>query len=320
MRFKHILLFLFFTFTTQHAISQSFDKEEQYKQALQNAKLAFNAKQYSQAVVFYREALKIKPKALLPQYKIEDIRTIYIKKEIDLLKTANKPKDKPKKTKRKKQKKAEQEAINKQVEATATKKMNQDAEKVMKEMYELKTVAEVLNIDDEPDIDTENIEVQDIEPDRETAMKEIKTKNSKPIKYETDKQQITAKTKEIKKEETIKKPVEKPEKKQKKTVKKATKPKIVKKTTKKPTKDWIEKENNRLAKIYPNKKTIEEIDKPQKHITRVIMNINGKVTTYLKVKHSWGATFYFVDEVGLDLSSISQNFFFRMTNLDTYKD
>ena len=81
---------------------------------------------------------------------------------------------------------------------------------------------------------------------------------------------------------------------------------------------WIEQEKDRLITVYPNKKTVEEIDKPGKHITRIIMNIDNKVTIYLKVKHSWGATFFFIDEVGLELKSISETYFNLKTNLKTY--
>ncbi|MCK9208413.1 MAG: hypothetical protein M0P66_14975, partial [Salinivirgaceae bacterium] len=81
---------------------------------------------------------------------------------------------------------------------------------------------------------------------------------------------------------------------------------------------WIEQEQKRLAVSYPNKKTVEELDQPGKHITRVIMNINQKVVIYLKVRHSWGATFFFIDEVGQELKSINEQYFNLMTNLDTY--
>ena len=48
------------------------------------------------------------------------------------------------------------------------------------------------------------------------------------------------------------------------------------------------------------------------------MNIDNKVVIYLKVKHSWGATYFFIDEVGQELKSISATYFNLMTNLKTY--
>lgn len=319
---KKILLFFatFLFLNVQNAVSQDFNKEEQYKQALQNAKLAFQAEQYSQAVVFYREALNIKPNALLPKYKIEDIRTIYIKKEMEAIQTVEK------KDKKRKRKKVKKETIEKEAEVLATKKMNQEADRVLKELDELKTVAEVLNINDSINLDIEEVQVDDTEPDREIAMNEIETRKNKTISFEKPKKQITAKPKNLKetKESVVNKKeiaakhqlTKKKNKlplKQKNSIKKST----AKSDKKNP--EWVKKEHIRLAKKYPNKKTIEEIEKPQKHITRIIMNIDGKVTTYLKVKHSWGATFYFIDEVGLDLRSISQTYFFSMTDLNTYK-
>lgn len=319
---KKILLFFatFLFLNVQNAVSQNFDNEEQYKQALQNAKLAFQAEQYSQAVVFYREALNIKPNALLPKYKIEDIRTIYIKKEMEAIQTVEK------KDKKRKRKKIKKETIEKEAEVLATKKMNQEADKVLKELDDLKTMAEVLNIDDSINLDIEEVQVDDIEPNREIVMNEIETRKNKTISFEKPKKQITAKAKTIKKinetatqkkadykkPQITKKPNNSPPEKKNSTKKSTTK-------SKKNNPEWVKKEHIRLAKKYPNKKTIEEIEKPQKHITRIIMNIDGKVTTYLKVKHSWGATFYFIDEVGLDLRSISQTYFFTMTDLNTYK-
>lgn len=318
---KNLLFFVaFLLLNVQNVFSQNFDNEEQYKQALQNAKLAFYAKQYSQAVFFYREAIKIKPDALLPKYKIEDIRTIYIKKEMETIKTVEK------KDKKRKNKKGKNEILEKEAALLATKKMNQEADKVWKELDELKTIAEVLHIEDTIDFDIEEVQVDDIEPDREVSMNEMETKKNNPISFETQKKQITAKPKTIKKiNESVAKKKEITEKYQV-TKKQQNSSKKKKNSTKKNTEkyqknnpEWVKKEHIRLAKKYPDKKTIEEIQKPQKHITRIIMNIDGKVTTYLKVKHSWGATFYFVDEVGLDLRSISQTYFFTMTDLDTYK-
>ena len=72
------LFLLTFCLLPTISFSQTSDSEQQYKAAMQNAKTAFDAKMYSEALYFYREALKIKPDAKLPRYKIEDIRTIYI--------------------------------------------------------------------------------------------------------------------------------------------------------------------------------------------------------------------------------------------------
>lgn len=81
--------------------------------------------------------------------------------------------------------------------------------------------------------------------------------------------------------------------------------------------EFIEKENQRLVEKYPNKKTVETIEKPGKIITRVVMNIDQKVTVYLKVKHGWGATYYFIEEIGFEPKSVSGIYFNRMTDLTT---
>ncbi len=187
---KIIFLFTFFVLFINSLQAQEFNTEEQYKQSMQNAKLAFEAKQYSQAVVFYREALRIKPKALLPKYKIEDIRTIYIKKEIDLQQTAKKPKIKKKKRKKKE--------IDEEIKIAATKKMNKDAEEAKKELEELKitSVAEVI---EEPKEQSKEEKPKKIE--REKGLDEITSKKQNAIKYKSDNKQFTVKAKDVPKQE-----------------------------------------------------------------------------------------------------------------------
>ncbi len=49
---------------------------------------------------------------------------------------------------------------------------------------------------------------------------------------------------------------------------------------------------NALAKQYPNGKTVENYNKPNKKIKRIIINKNGIAKEYIEVKYSYG-TFYF---------------------------
>ncbi len=83
-------------------------------------------------------------------------------------------------------------------------------------------------------------------------------------------------------------------------------------------KAWKDAEKQKLRKQYPEQKTVLEIDQPGKHITRVIMNVDNDISVYLKVKHSWGATFFFEEEVGEDLRSITEVYFNKMTDLQNY--
>lgn len=317
-----VFLFIFFSFIVYISVGQEFSTDDQYKQAMANAKMAFEAKQYSQAVMFYRDAQQIKPKELLPRYKIEDIRTIYIKEELDSLKAVPVVATTQPIKKSKKEMEVADQQIKEMVEQQATEKMYNDADQVKKEISALVITAEVLQIDDSPTIDDAAV-VNDIAPDREVAINTIETRNAqqidhKPIEKEQgltlSKQEIP----EINKTTDSVVPEKKPEN---KPVIVKQKPEVVQTVSepKEKSKEWIVRENDRLAKIYPNMKTVEEIDQPGKHITRVIMNINNEVTIYLKVKHDWGATFFFINEIGLDPVSISETYFNLKTKIATYE-
>ena len=288
--------------------SQESAAEQQYKAAMQNAKTAFDAKMYSEALYFYREALKIKPDAKLPRYKIEDIRTMYIDDGIKEIAE---------------NKKVTQDEAKIEAETKADERIEAEIEQAQKELETLK-VATVISIDEETVVDDENIDIADVEPTLETKQPEPEPivvepakEEPKPI-VEPESQPVVEQPVAPVKEEP--KPVE-PEK---KTV--VTKQPIVKPT--KPAPHQLsdeEKEARKEAEMqqlkirYPEQKTVLEIDQPGKHITRVIMNIDNKVSVYLKVKHNWGATFYFQDEIGEDnLRSISEQTFNKLTNLATY--
>lgn len=311
MQAKHFLIAIILLITSTLSYSQESASEQQYKAAMQNAKTAFDAKMYSEALYFYREALKIKPDAKLPRYKIEDIRTMYIDDGIKEIAE---------------NKKVTQDEAKIEAETKADERIEAEIEQAQKELETLK-VATVISIDEETVVDDENIDIADVEPTLETKQPEpepIVTQPVEPAKeepkpiVEPEPQPVVEQPVAPAKEES--KPVE-PEK---KTV--VTKQPIVKPA--KPAPRQLtdeEKEARKEAEMqqlkirYPEQKTVLEIDQPGKHITRVIMNIDNKVSVYLKVKHNWGATFYFQDEIGEDnLRSISEQTFNKMTNLATY--
>jgi len=49
---------------------------------------------------------------------------------------------------------------------------------------------------------------------------------------------------------------------------------------------------SKLARTYPEGKTVENYNKPKKKILRIIINHNGIAKEYIKVQYSYG-TFYF---------------------------
>ena len=309
MQAKHFFIAIISLITSTLSYGQESASEQQYKAAMQNAKTAFDAKMYSEALYFYREALKIKPDAKLPRYKIEDIRTMYIDDGIKEIAE---------------NKKVTQDEAKIEAETKADERIEAEIEQAQKELEILK-VATVISIDEETVVDDENIDIADVEPTLETKQPEPEPIVVEPAKeepepiVEPEPQPIVEQPVAPAKEEP--KPVE-PEK---KTV--VTKQPIVKPA--KPAPRQLtdeEKEARKEAEMqqlkirYPEQKTVLEIDQPGKHITRVIMNIDNKVSVYLKVKHNWGATFYFQDEIGEDnLRSISEQTFNKMTNLATYE-
>lgn len=300
MSFKNIISATALLLVTISLSAQTSESEQQYKAAMQNAKTAFDAKMYSEALYFYREALRIKPDAKLPRYKIEDIRTIYIDDGIREIAE---------------NKQIAQEEVKKQAEAKADERIETEIEQAQKELETLK-VATVISIEEESVVYDENIDIADVEPTLETKHPE-----PEPQPEQIEPEPIVAQPVEPVKEEP--KPVVEPKK---TTVVSKPQPIVSKpKPRPQPAMTNEEKEARKEAEIqklrvqYPEQKTVLEIDQPGKHITRVIMNIDNKISVYLKVKHSWGATFFFEDEIGEDnLRSISELTFNKMTNLATY--
>ncbi len=300
MSFKNIISATALLLVTISLSAQTSDSEQQYKAAMQNAKTAFDAKMYSEALYFYREALKIKPDAKLPRYKIEDIRTIYIDDGIREIAE---------------NKQIAQEEVKKQAEAKADERIENEIEQAQKELETLK-VATVISIEEESVVYDENIDIADVEPTLETKQPE-----PEPQPEQIEPEPIVAQPVEPVKEEP--KPIVEPKK---TTVVSKPQPIVSKpKPRPQPAMTSEEKEARKEAEMqklrvqYPEQKTVLEIDQPGKHITRVIMNVDNKVSVYLKVKHSWGATFFFEDEIGEDnLRSISELTFNKMTNLATY--
>ena len=333
MSFKNIISATALLLVTISLSAQTIDSEQQYKAAMQNAKTAFDAKMYSDALYFYREALKIKPDAKLPRYKIEDIRTIYIDDGIKEI-TENKQ--------------IAQEEVKKQAEAKADERIETEIEQAQKEFETLK-VATVISIEEETVVYDENIDIVDVEPTLETKQPEPEPEpeiiEPEPVVPKEEPQPIVEPVKEEPKP-AIEQPApkeEKPAPKEEKPAPKAEEPapkpvqpapkptpaKVVSKPASKPAsqpkqmseeekKAWKENEIKKLRQQYPEQKTVLEFDQPGKHITRVIMNVDNEITVYLKVKHSWGATFFFVEEIGEDLRSIDEVTFNKKTNLQNY--
>ena len=304
MSFKNIISATALLLVTISLSAQTSDNEQQYKAAMQNAKTAFDAKMYSEALYFYREALKIKPDAKLPRYKIEDIRTIYIDDGIREIAE---------------NKQIAQEEVKKQAEAQADERIEAEVVQTQKELETLK-VATVISIEEESVVYEENIDIADVEPTLETKQPEPEPKPIEPEPKAIEPEPIVTQPVESIEEEP--KPVVEPKKttvvSKPQPIVSKPKPHTQPKMTDEEKKAWKDAEKQKLRKQYPEQKTVLEIDQPGKHITRVIMNVDNDISVYLKVKHSWGATFFFEEEVGEDLRSITEVYFNKMTDLQNY--
>lgn len=304
MSFKNIISATALLLVTISLSAQTSDSEQQYKAAMQNAKTAFDAKMYSEALYFYREALKIKPDAKLPRYKIEDIRTIYIDDGIREIAE---------------NKQIAQEEVKKQAEAQADERIEAEVVQTQKELETLK-VATVISIEEESVVYEENIDIADVEPTLETKQPEPEPKPIEPEPKAIEPEPIVTQPVEPIKEEP--KPVVEPKNttvvSKPQPIVSKPKPHTQPKMTDEEKKAWKDAEKQKLRKQYPEQKTVLEIDQPGKHITRVIMNVDNDISVYLKVKHSWGATFFFEEEVGEDLRSITEVYFNKMTDLQNY--
>ncbi|MBR4620445.1 MAG: hypothetical protein IKO46_05635 [Salinivirgaceae bacterium] len=304
MSFKNIISATALLLVTISLSAQTSDNEQQYKAAMQNAKTAFDAKMYSEALYFYREALKIKPDAKLPRYKIEDIRTIYIDDGIREIAE---------------NKQIAQEEVKKQAEAQADERIEAEVVQTQKELETLK-VATVISIKEESVVYEENIDIADVEPTLETKQPEPEPKPIEPEPKAIEPEPIVTQPVESIEEEP--KPVAEPKKttvvSKPQPIVSKPKPHTQPKMTDEEKKAWKDAEKQKLRKQYPEQKTVLEIDQPGKHITRVIMNVDNDISVYLKVKHSWGATFFFEEEVGEDLRSITEVYFNKMTDLQNY--
>jgi len=70
-----------------------------------------------------------------------------------------------------------------------------------------------------------------------------------------------------------------------------------------------------LRKRYPEERTVEYSETPNKKITRVILNNGEVVEVYTRVEHSWGATYYFMEEYPTGYQSIGYSAFMNKTRL-----
>ena len=276
-----------------------------YRRTINIANELFKNKHYNESIAYYKAAKRLNPNEKLPQFRLEDIKTVFIKHDI----ASNRDEA--------------QKIIDKVEEKIA---LENEKNKPDDFFYDIDTTLLVKNNENQKRIDSlvaalnidKNVSKKNTEPKKNTETKNTiithpvlfdeKPKKEKIVKTEPVKKD-TVKPTEIIVEPTKTKQVTNIESKPKENIE--TKPE--KKTA--PIIVDEEKINSELAEKYPDTKTVENITEEHKKIKKVIINKNGKVTIYLKVMHDWGATYYFVDRSYLNQKNqdITQREFYSQT-------
>ncbi|MBO7124509.1 MAG: hypothetical protein J6V74_01545, partial [Bacteroidales bacterium] len=94
----------------------------------------------------------------------------------------------------------------------------------------------------------------------------------------------------------------------------AEKPKVVQQEPVKKVVDFATYQDS-LRHKYPNERTIEVTQDSHKKTTRVFMNDGTRVEIYTMVEHTWGATYYFLEEYPTGTTSIGYAAFVNKTKL-----
>ena len=94
----------------------------------------------------------------------------------------------------------------------------------------------------------------------------------------------------------------------------AEKPKVVQQEPVRKVVDFATYQDS-LRHKYPNERTIEVTQDSHKKTTRVFMNDGTRVEIYTMVEHTWGATYYFLEEYPTGTTSIGYAAFVNKTKL-----
>ncbi len=295
---------------SQAGVIKDADTKKQYLKAISKANSLFDNGQYTASIHFYKKAQNIAPEKKLAKFRLEDIITIFIKKEIASTR-------------------AEAEKIIEEIEAKSIEiekslqTDNVDTLAMMLSKINASAPLEPLNMDMpdewkkiEQDVRNEMQQTGNI-PEFIDDNKKEKTEPESNAKITTETKTVAADT------STVKTPVE--QKMDKDTIEAIKKdlplikpvPKKEVKPKKKAYAKLVEEKRQRddeLMKKYPDGKTVEIIKTKNKTVTRTIIRKDNKVTVYLKVKHSWGGEYYFIDNSPIKIQSITKHLYETSVN------
>lgn len=296
---------------SQAGVIKDKDVKRQYEKVIKKANESFDKGQYTVAIHFYKKAQKIAPEKKLSKYRLEDIITIFIEKEM----VSNR---------------ADAKELIEEIEERAL-EIEKSLHSENKDDLEM-LLAELDNdIKANPPVDNRPEEWKRLEQD---VRNEMNRENGKPEILETEIVEDTSK-KDIKpvliveeKPEDIIAEIEsiKPiEKEAEATIPKDTITKLKKelplikpvpkreiKPKRKAYAKLVEEKRVRdkeLKEKYKDGKTVEVIETKSKITTRTVIRKDGKVKVYLKVKHNWGGEYYFIDNSPVKVQSITKNYY-----------
>jgi hypothetical protein len=75
-----------------------------------------------------------------------------------------------------------------------------------------------------------------------------------------------------------------------------------------------------LRRKYPEERTVEYSQDAHRKVTRVIMNDGKFVEVFARIEHSWGATYYYIEEYPSGYQSIGYSAFMNRTRLYELED
>ncbi len=294
------------------------DKEvkKQYEKVIKKANESFDNGQYTVAIHFYKKAQKIAPEKKLSKYRLEDIITIFIEKEIASDRTDAKELIEE----------IEERALK--IEASLQDENKDDLEMLLAELdKDIKAKPTVdnrpeewkrLELDVRNEMNRENGKPEIIENE---VVEEKPKKDIDPVLIVEEKpEEIIAEIEKIKPiekeaEATIPKDTITKLKKELPLIKPVPK-KDIKPKRKAYAKLVVEKRvrDKELKEKYKDGKTVEVIEAKSKTTTRTIIKKDGKVNVYLKVKHNWGGEYYFIDNSPVKVQSITKHYYETKVN------
>lgn len=278
----------------------SIKAEKRYMAMINQGTIYYEKSQFYAARKFFTEATKLKPNRLYSYYKLEDIKT-----EIERFET-----------------KAELLGINldsiinaelaKAEEVEEGPKTypayvpltDQQVEEIFRAELQKQVYASSSNVAEGNRTMRLMDEFFSEEAKKNTAI--AKTEKKKEKKQKVEEQPVVAQVE--KKPEAPAEPIDlsqKPVAKPKTVVKQEPVKKVV---------DFATYQDSLMHK-YPNERTIEITQDEHKKTTRVFMNDGKRVEIYTMVEHSWGATYYFLEEYPTGTTSIGYAAFVNKTKL-----